>query len=87
VALHDALVALLEKFALPATIVKRNGDAAEVPVLVPQVHEDADGVDAGLLVEVEAMVARVADWPLVPESKTEKLPEGGMRASGTSNTT
>jgi hypothetical protein len=79
-ALRDALVALLEKYALPATIVKRNGDQAEVPLLVPPVHRDADGVDDVLLLEVAAMVARLADWPLVPESKTEKLPGGGARA-------
>jgi hypothetical protein len=79
-ALHDDLVTLLERYALPATIVKRHGDQAEVPPLVPPVHRDADGVDDVQLLEVAAMAAGVADWPLVSESKTEKLPRGGTRA-------
>jgi hypothetical protein len=48
------------------------------PLLRP-LDPSQDGVDAALMLEIEAVKVFAADWPLIPEKKKIKLAKGGFQ--------
>jgi hypothetical protein len=71
--LHADLAALITKYAQPKTVRKRDGCASEVAPLLPPLVLDATGVDAGLMLEIAAVLAVVSEWPIIPERIVDRV--------------